>query len=65
MVLHDHARGDEPHHQPTIDRNARLGHNLFFVYLAFYLGYVLLTSTSQTRCRPRPSAAWSRAYGFR
>ena len=51
MVLHDHAGGDEPHHQPTIDRNARLGRNLFFVYLAFYLGYVLLTSTSPDTMR--------------
>ena len=51
MVLHEHAGSDEPHHQPTIDRNARLGRNLFFVYLLCYVGYVVLATTSPEAMR--------------
>lgn len=51
MVLHEHAGSDEPHHQPTIDRNARLGRNLFFVYLLCYVGYMLLATLSPDTMR--------------
>lgn len=44
MVLHDHAHGDEPEDEVASARNARLGMKLFLVYLALYLGYVLLTA---------------------
>lgn len=66
MVLHDHAGPDEPHDEVTAARNARLGRNLFLVYLAFYLGYVLLTTLAPDVMKRE---AWSGinvavAYGF-
>ncbi|MBL9084067.1 MAG: DUF485 domain-containing protein [Planctomycetales bacterium] len=66
MVLHDHAGHDEPHDEVTAARNARLGRNLFLVYLVFYLGYVLLTTLAPDVMKRE---AWSGiniavAYGF-
>ena len=50
----------------TAARNARLGRNLFLVYLVFYLGYVLLTTLAPDVMKRE---AWSGiniavAYGF-
>ena len=46
MVGLDHgpAHADETHDEQTSVRNARMGMKLFLIYLAAYLGYVLLTA---------------------
>lgn len=44
MVLHDHAHHKETEDEAVAARNARLGRKLFVVYLALYLGYMLLTA---------------------
>ncbi|MGC3971268.1 MAG: DUF485 domain-containing protein [Pirellulales bacterium] len=66
MVLHDHAGHDEPHDEATAARNARLGRNLFVVYLTFYLGYVLLTTFAPTVMQQQAGGGVNIAvaYGF-
>ena len=46
MVGLDHgpAHSDEPEDEAAAAHNARLGRILFVVYLAFYVGYVVLTA---------------------
>ena len=49
-----------------ITRNSRIGLTLFFVYLAFYAGFVLLAAFSPTTMQRRPYAGVNLAiwYGF-
>lgn len=46
MVGHDHGPSQhvETETEATSARNARVGRVLFVVYLAFYVGYMLLTA---------------------
>jgi uncharacterized membrane protein (DUF485 family) len=68
MVLHGHgsAQGDEPEDEAATAHNTRLGRVLFVVYLAFYVGYVLLTAFKYDVMRTAPIGGINLAvlYGF-
>ena len=63
---HGANKPDDSESQETIDRNKRLGLTLFFVYLVFYAGFVLINTFSSDVMEIKTFAGLNLAitYGF-
>ena len=64
--MHDHENQREDEHPEIIAHNTRLGLGLFAVYLAFYLGFMVLSTCCPGLMAARPIAGVTLAvvYGF-